>query len=265
MGFLGLKSTLIPMDIVRVNEGERTIEVSGSKAHVKTLRASTTTRTSPPTTRTASAATSASNPSEPPLAVATVHTRRRRLRGQGARAARLRSGRRYRRPRSFFRRPRVWGTHLNRPKSGEDPRDTTGFGESPLRDDRPSVAQGPSLMRRAGEAPTTRQTEETETFQEGGRTKIRRRVYARRSSKKTTLAAKAACFAYRGNRYQEVTGVPQLGWPSPSGRCVPEDSVDRVGPRQEGPSPRLSRRAARLAGSGWRHRRDQSFQAIEVW
>ena len=35
MGFLGLKSTLIPMDIVRVNEGERTIEVSESKAHVK--------------------------------------------------------------------------------------------------------------------------------------------------------------------------------------------------------------------------------------
>src|ERR687890_675344 len=35
MGFLGLKSTLIPMDIVRVNEGERTIEVSESKDHVK--------------------------------------------------------------------------------------------------------------------------------------------------------------------------------------------------------------------------------------
>src|SRR5215213_5433512 len=35
MGFLGLKSTLIPMDIVRVNEGERTIEVSDSKDHVR--------------------------------------------------------------------------------------------------------------------------------------------------------------------------------------------------------------------------------------
>src|SRR5918996_5039684 len=34
MGFLGLKSTLIPMDIVRVNEGDRTIEVSESKDHV---------------------------------------------------------------------------------------------------------------------------------------------------------------------------------------------------------------------------------------
>jgi sporulation protein YlmC with PRC-barrel domain len=35
MGIFGLKSTLIPMDIVRVNESERTIEVSESKDHVK--------------------------------------------------------------------------------------------------------------------------------------------------------------------------------------------------------------------------------------
>ena len=35
MGFLGLKSTLIPMDIARVNESERSIEVSESKDHVR--------------------------------------------------------------------------------------------------------------------------------------------------------------------------------------------------------------------------------------
>jgi hypothetical protein len=35
LGFLGRKSTLIPMDIVRVNEADRTLEVSESKAHVK--------------------------------------------------------------------------------------------------------------------------------------------------------------------------------------------------------------------------------------
>ena len=34
-GFFGLKSTLIPMDVVRVNEQERTIEVSESKDRVK--------------------------------------------------------------------------------------------------------------------------------------------------------------------------------------------------------------------------------------
>ena len=35
MGFLGSKSTLIPTEIVRINENERTIEVSDSKDHVK--------------------------------------------------------------------------------------------------------------------------------------------------------------------------------------------------------------------------------------
>jgi len=35
LGFLGRKSTLIPTEIVRVNESDRTIEVSESKDHVK--------------------------------------------------------------------------------------------------------------------------------------------------------------------------------------------------------------------------------------
>jgi PRC-barrel domain protein len=35
MGFFGLRSTLIPMDVVRVNEQERTMEVSESKDHIK--------------------------------------------------------------------------------------------------------------------------------------------------------------------------------------------------------------------------------------
>ncbi len=35
MGFLGRKSTLIPMDIVRVNEADRALEVSESKDYVK--------------------------------------------------------------------------------------------------------------------------------------------------------------------------------------------------------------------------------------
>jgi sporulation protein YlmC with PRC-barrel domain len=35
MGFFGRKSTLIPMDIVRVNEADRAVEVSESKDHVK--------------------------------------------------------------------------------------------------------------------------------------------------------------------------------------------------------------------------------------
>ncbi len=35
MGFFGRKSTLIPMDIVRVNEADKALEVSESKDHVK--------------------------------------------------------------------------------------------------------------------------------------------------------------------------------------------------------------------------------------
>ena len=35
LGLLGRKSTLIPTEIVRVNENDRTIEVSESKDHVK--------------------------------------------------------------------------------------------------------------------------------------------------------------------------------------------------------------------------------------
>ena len=35
MGFLGRKSTLIPMDIARVNEADKAIEVSESKDHIK--------------------------------------------------------------------------------------------------------------------------------------------------------------------------------------------------------------------------------------
>ena len=35
LGLFGMKSTLIPMDIVRVNEAEKSIEVSESKDHVK--------------------------------------------------------------------------------------------------------------------------------------------------------------------------------------------------------------------------------------
>ena len=111
MGLLGLKSTLIPMDIVRVNEGERTIEVSESEGPRKRRPELRRRRGHHPRLR---------GPHPQPLRPRirrNLPSRwlrcilgRRRLRGQGARAARLRSGRRYRRLRSFFRRPRVWGT-----------------------------------------------------------------------------------------------------------------------------------------------------------
>ena len=114
MGFLGLKSTLIPMDIVRVNEGERTIEVSESKDHVRNA------------------------PSFDDDEDITSDYEDR--------------------IRSYF------GLESSRtPESGEDSRDSTAY-----RGARESSDET------AREAPSTRHTEETETFQEGGRTKIRR-------------------------------------------------------------------------------------------
>ena len=111
MGFLGLKSTLIPMDIVRVNEGERTIEVSESKAHVRDAPSFDDDEDITPDyeDRIRSHFGLESVGTSPSRWLRCI-LGRRRLRGQGARAARLRSGRRYRRLRPFFRRPRVWGT-----------------------------------------------------------------------------------------------------------------------------------------------------------
>jgi sporulation protein YlmC with PRC-barrel domain len=97
MGFFGLKSTLIPMDIVRVNEGERTIEVAESKDHVKDA------------------------------------------------------------------------------PSFDDDEDITSDYEDRIRSHFGLESLG-TADETDREVPTTRQTEETETFQEGGRTKIRRRV-----------------------------------------------------------------------------------------
>jgi sporulation protein YlmC with PRC-barrel domain len=116
MGFLGLKSTLIPMDIVRVNEGERTIEVSESKDHVRNA------------------------PSFDDDEDITSDYEDR--------------------IRSFF------GLESSgTPVSGADSRGATAYGGARESSD--------ETVR---ETPSTRHTEETETFQEGGRTKIRRRV-----------------------------------------------------------------------------------------
>jgi sporulation protein YlmC with PRC-barrel domain len=172
MGFFGLKSTLIPMDIVRVNEGERTIEVSESKSHVKDAPSFDDDEDITPDYEDRirshfgleSVGTSPSG-------------------GYGAYSGGDYADRE-REPQDFevevdstdYDRssadPR-YGERLEPTERGEDPRDTTGFaGESS--EGRSST--GPFADETSREAPTTRQTEETETFQEGGPTKIRRRV-----------------------------------------------------------------------------------------
>jgi sporulation protein YlmC with PRC-barrel domain len=132
MGIFGLKSTLIPMDIVRVNEGERTIEVSESKDHVKDAPSFDDDEDITP-----------------------------------AYEDRIRSH---------------FGLEsLGSSEGGYDDRSSAdpeyGSTEESSEGRTSTSSTGGSFADETSrEAPTTRHTDETETFQEGGRTKIRRRV-----------------------------------------------------------------------------------------
>jgi hypothetical protein len=160
MGFLGLKSTLIPMDIVRVNEGERTIEVSESKAHVKDAPSFDDDEDITPAYE---------DRIRSHFGLESVGTSPGG--GYGAYSG---------------------GDYADREPEGERAYETED--DSTDYDDRSSAdpddggtkesseagssigSTGPFADEMSREAPTTRQTEETETIQEGGRTKIRRRV-----------------------------------------------------------------------------------------
>jgi hypothetical protein len=145
MGFLGRKSTLIPMDIVRVNEADKALEVSESKDHVKDapsfdddeditpdyenrIRSHFGLQSSPETSRSRGSYGAHSDTSD---------EEREDDRAGDDRADRESST--------------VDTEYGERTDSG-----TTG-----------SPTSG---------SPTSRQTEETETFEEGGRTKVRRRI-----------------------------------------------------------------------------------------
>jgi len=131
MGFLGLKSTLIPMDIVSVNEGERTIEVSESKNHIRD-------------------APSFDDDED------ITRDYEDRIRSHFG----LES--------------------LGSSEGGYDDRSSADpeYGSTEESSEAGSSigSTGSSTDETNREAPTTRHTEETETLQEGGRTKIRRRV-----------------------------------------------------------------------------------------
>ena len=154
MGFFGLKSTLIPMDIVRVNEGERTIEVSESKDHVKNAPSFDDDEDITPAYE---------DRIRSHFGLESLGTTER---GYGAYSGTEHEG------------PRAYDTDDDSTdyddRSPADPEDggteeSSGAGSS-IESTRSSADE---IDR---EPPTTRQTEETETFLEGGRTKIRRRV-----------------------------------------------------------------------------------------
>jgi hypothetical protein len=153
LGFLGLKSTLIPMDIVRVNEGERTIEVSESKDHV---------RSAPSFDDDEDITPAYEDRIRSHFGLESLGTSER---GYGAYSGTEPEGR------------RAYDTEddsTDYDRSSADPenggtKESSGAGSS-------IGSTGSSADEMNRESPTRRQTEETETFQEGGRTKIRRRV-----------------------------------------------------------------------------------------
>jgi hypothetical protein len=154
MGFFGLKSTLIPMDIVRVNEGERTIEVSESKDHV---------RNAPSFDDDEDITRAYEDRIRSHFGLESLGTAER---GYGAYSGTESEGR------------RAYDSEDDsidyEDRSSADPEDGGTEESSGAASSIGSTGSSADEIDR--EAPTTRQTEETESFQEGGRAKIRRRV-----------------------------------------------------------------------------------------
>jgi sporulation protein YlmC with PRC-barrel domain len=148
MGFLGMKSTLIPMDIVRVNEGDRSIEVSDSKDHVK------------------------SAPSFDDDEDITPDYEDRIRDYFGLESLGTTEGGSY----SDEDDTREYEDHSSVDFEERAETTTEGSSDRPEFDDSRGSSEVGSTDETSGDAPTTRKTEETETFREGDHTKIRRRV-----------------------------------------------------------------------------------------
>lgn len=166
MGFFGMKSTLIPMEIVRVNENERSIEVSDSKDHVK-------------------AAPSFDDDED------ITSEYEGRIRDHFGLESLSTSGSNYGAYADSNADSHDYDDHSSADTEhgeraeGSDSREVPeygGAGESS--DDREESTEAGSGIAGTSssdeeatrEVPTTRQREETETYKEGGRTKVRRRV-----------------------------------------------------------------------------------------
>ena len=182
MGIFGLKSTLIPMDIVRVNEGERSIEVSESKDHVKDAPNFDDDEDITPdyedrirshfgleslgTTGSGYGAYSDSSEGDE---YADGEPEGARDYDTGDDTT------------SYDNRPSARSEYRERADStteSEDRADVPEYGGAGETSEGESLfdSTGSTADEAAREAPRTRETEETETFREGGRTKIRRRV-----------------------------------------------------------------------------------------
>ena len=174
MGFFGMKSTLIPMDIVRVNEDDRSIEVSDSKDHVKSAPSFDDDEDITPDYEDRirsyfgleSLGTSAGGYGaySDTSAGEDFTDYEDRTVESGERAGSTTEGE------GSADVPEYRSASESSGLSDYDGPTGTPETESSIGGTGSSTGGG------AREVPTTRETEETETFQEGGRTKIRRRV-----------------------------------------------------------------------------------------
>ena len=162
MGFLGMKSTLIPMDLVRVNEGERSIEVSDTKGHVK----------------------NAPSFDDDEDITPDYEDRIRSYFGLESLGTAEGGYGGYSGTDSAEDDTREYGDHSSVDSEERAESTTEGSGDAPEFGDSREPSEGGSTFGTTSSStdeasrntPTTRETEETETFREGGRTKIRRRV-----------------------------------------------------------------------------------------
>jgi sporulation protein YlmC with PRC-barrel domain len=210
LGLLGRKSTLIPTEIVRVNENDRTIEVSESKDHVKdapsfdddedvtseyeerirrhfgleSLQQSGSGGSYDSATGTAaggaagaaagSAAAGSSDHDEDRTSASSEYTS-----DSGERES---SSQTYSDDREASSETGSGSTTSEQGTSEESSSSGTGYyeqsgGQGDTGERRETSGSSGTTGSSSGSQPaTTRQTEETETFQEGGKTKIRRRV-----------------------------------------------------------------------------------------
>jgi sporulation protein YlmC with PRC-barrel domain len=162
MGFLGLKSTLIPMDIVRVNESERSIEVSESKDHVRNAPSFDDDEDITPDyedrIRSYFGLESLGTPESGYGAYTGTGGEHADSEREGARAYETEDD----------STDYDYGSSAD-PEHGQRAGESSESGAS-------ISSTGSSADEMIREAPATRHTEETESIQEGGRTKIRRRV-----------------------------------------------------------------------------------------
>jgi sporulation protein YlmC with PRC-barrel domain len=150
MGFFGTKSTLIPMDIVRVNENEKSIAVSDSKDHVKNAP---------------------SFDDDEDITPDYEDRIRSHFGLESVGTPEAEDDTREYDDRSSL------GSEVRTEPTSETSEEPRGYGETREHSE-VGTSGGPGSFtdESSGGTPNVRETEETETFREGGRTKIRRRV-----------------------------------------------------------------------------------------